>query len=133
MSNFCSLIINGDKLDFEDIEKNIKLNPTDIYHKGGLKDKKYNNDVYSEDGWVYEVTFGDNDKVDDILSGFVSDVLIFKDYISSICHKYHVRLWCDIYSDYAQINILLSPSVLQKISDLGIGIDFQVYSHGDLE
>jgi len=132
VSSFCCLIVNNDNLDFAEIEKNIKLKPTDIYHKGEVKDSKYDKSEHSEDGWVYEVSFED-DKLGTTLDSFISDLLMFKEYIRQMSNKYHVRLWFDIYSDYAQINIALSPSVVQKISELGIGIDIQVYSHGDLE
>lgn len=129
---YISLRITSEKLDFDDINKNIDLVPTTLFKKGETRDSKYGRRTYSEDGWLYEVKFDDNENIDIILSQFVSSIRGYKDYLQSIYNDYYVRLWCDIYSDSAQMGIEISPNTILKICTLGIGMDIQVYSHGDV-
>ncbi len=136
ISGYLCLRINGSKLDFDDINNNIKLQPTQVHHKGDTIESKYSRygkKTHIEDGWLYEVEFGATQNLNDVLNEFISTLSNCKDYLKIIYKEYYVRLWCDIYSDFAQFSIVLTPDTIKKIADVGIGFDIQMYSHGRLE
>lgn len=133
VSGYCCLRICGDRLDFAEINSNVRLQPTHVNRKGESNNCKYGYNKYVEDGWFYELEFTDIQNVNDVIHDFTNDLISYKEYLQEICKKNYVRLWCDIYSDYAQVSISFSSETLKRVSELGIGFDIQVYSHGDIE
>lgn len=132
LSGYLCLRINGNKLNFDDINSGMKLQPTQVYHKGDIISSKYGNKVHTEEGWFYEVGFDGSQNLNDVVNEFVSTLSNCKSYLKVIYNDYYVRLWCDIYSDFAQLSMIFTPDTIQKIADLGIGFDIQLYSHGEL-
>ena len=134
ISGFVALRIHSNKLDFDDISNNIKLQPTYICHKGDIITNRYKfgDKVQKEDRWLYEVKFDDSQDLDDVVNEFILKLSNCRNYIKMLYKKYYVRLWCDIYSDLAQFGISFTPDTIQKIAELGIGVDIQMYSYGEL-
>jgi len=100
MTGFVTFEISGDKLDFDDISNNIRVQPTNIYKKGDTSEK-YGLVVQSADRWIYEVEFGENQNLNDVLMSFISTLSYEKKYVKEIC-KVNQTLWCDIYSGFVQ-------------------------------
>lgn len=133
VSGFICLRIMADELDFKGLETNIDLHPTDVYRKGENTNSKYGNETYEQDGWFYECEFDDSNRMDTVLNEFSSELEKYKDYLQDLYKKAYVRLWCDIYSDNAQMGFEISPGTLSTICSLGIGFYISFYSHGDAE
>lgn len=133
VSGFICLRIMADELDFQELEANIDLNPTDVYRKGENTNSRYGNKTYEQDGWFFELEFKDSDSFDAVLNEFSTKLIAYKDYLQDLYRKAYVRLWCDIYSDNAQMGFEISPGTLSTICRLGIGFDISFYSHGDAE
>lgn len=133
VSGFICLIIMADELDFKELETNIDLHPTNIHRKGENTNSRFGNETYDQDGWFFEVEFKDSHSIDTVLNEFSSRLVRYKDYLQDLYRKAYVRLWCDIYSDNAQMGFEISPEALAIISSLGIGFDISFFSHGDVE
>jgi hypothetical protein len=122
----------GENLDFKEMKNNFKFEPTYLHLKGEpINSKyKYGSKEYEEDSWLYEVEFNETQNINDVMFDFINIVIEHKDYLKKLSEKNYVRLWCDIYSDYAQLGFSFFPETCQRINELGIGIDIQIYSEG---
>lgn len=133
VSGFICLRIMADELDFQELESNIDLHPINIHRNGENTNSRFGNETYEQDGWFFELEFKDTDSFDDVLNEFSTKLVGYKDYLQDLYKKAYVRLWCDIYSDNAQMGFEISPGTLSAICSLGIGFDISFYSHGDAE
>lgn len=131
MTGFVTFEISGDKLDFDDIRNNINIQPTSIYKKGDTSNT-YDFVVQSTDRWIYEVELGESQNLNDVLISFVTTLSNERNYFEEMCRVNSTRLWCDIYSDFAQFGFLLNYETMSKLSQLGLNIEFHFYSHGDI-
>jgi len=124
----CGLIIRGHKLNFDEIENNLKINPSRAVKKGEVISKVVGESEY--DLWVYEMKMDDTKKIDQILRDLLSIISPRKAYIQSIAKYADVRIKCYVQSDDAQIYFELSPNAINELASLGIRLEISILSWG---
>lgn len=133
VSGFIWLRIIADELDFQELGVKIDLHPTNTFRKGENTNSRFGNETFEQDGWFFELEFKDADSFDAVLNEFSTKLVGYKDYLQDLYKKAYVRLWCDLYSDNAQMGFEISPETLSIICSLGIGFDISFFAHGDVE
>lgn len=131
MTGFVTFEISGDRLDFDDISDNLRIQPTNIYKKGDTSDK-YGLVVQSTDRWIYEVELGVNQNLNYVLKSFITTLSSEENYFKKMCRVNSAKLWCDMFFDFAQFGFVLNCETMSELSQLGLNIEFHCYSHGDI-
>lgn len=130
-SGYCSLIITGENLDFDLIEKNLKIKVSEKWKKGQLI-----NVVVGESKKDF-IRF--NKKMEmklnpnQTLNLLLDNLLRSEKFLLDLKKESEMYIKCYVQSDYAQINYVLSPEVLIKIVKLGIELEICVISWGKVE
>ncbi len=127
-SGNCSLVIRGTELNFNEIEKNLKIKPSRLVTKGEVISKVIGKSQY--DLWIYDLKFEELKKTDQDLKKLLSILNPYKSYIQYIAKHADVRIKCYVQSDYAQINFELSPNVIAEIADMNIKLEISILSWG---
>lgn len=123
----CSLIITGQELDFEKINQQLKLKPSECLKKGEIVSKsigELRNDI-----WVYEKKFGLKKTPSDSLKDFL-DKLKQRKNLKEIANIYNVSIRYFIQSELAQVYFEFSPEILKDLSDLNVKFETSVFSWG---
>jgi len=125
-----TLMLRGINLDFDEISKQLSLNPTKTGQKGdrGLTDdfwfysREYN---YKHDG--EEVS---SDGINELLLTFLDEIKSIKELNIQALSK---RIWVFVQSNFAQFGFSISNDTLCKMADLGLPLDFSMLSWGEVE
>lgn len=117
--------IRDEKLNFNDIKKNIQIEPTKIIRKGQIivGDKKAPLDI-----WSYKV-----EMLSDIneLNNLLNQLIPYSNYIKKIQKIYKdVVISCYLRSDMGQIGFEITSEVIKKLNTLGLDIEFHILSFG---
>lgn len=126
-----SLIIRGDKLEFNQIQKSL-LEPTKTYKKGEYISKVI--EPVTEDIWIYSVEY-DNQEIDIAVRKLLELFINKFSFINNLAktNGIGVTIRCSIQSDYAQMYYELSNESLKILSDLNIKLCFSILSWGGVE
>ena len=130
-SGFCSLIIEGDNLDFDLIEETLEMEATEKRKKGEMVNSiigKMDHDLicFEERG---EGKYNPDAVLIILLNKLENKDVFLKD----LSQKAHVYIRCFVQSDYAQIYYMLSAEMLQKISQLDIDLGMSIFSWGGVK
>lgn len=126
-----SFAISDYELDFEEINKNIDANPTQIIHKG----QKIVADKFAPyDIWSYEIKGTKDVTVTDSIHALLDQIVPYSGYIKKISTQYRdVVINCYIRSDMGQIGFEIPCEIIEKLHKVGIGINFHILSFGFAE
>ena len=133
MSNhgYCSLVISGDDLDLDLIEKTLNIEASEKTKKGEVVNSvigEPQSDVISFDEKVKGKY--NPDKTLMILLDKLTDN---EEYLKELNQKACIYIKCYVQSDYAQIYYTLSAMTLNKIAQLGIDLDISILSWGGVK
>lgn len=126
-----SLVITGEKLDFDDINRMLKLQPSKLVRKGEIRSKVIGEALH--DIWSYEIKSEVNGEPDKTLKHLLGLLLPANNYIKELSKSVDLYLKCYIQSDYAQIGFGISPEVLNKLAEIGVRLEFSILSWGGVE
>jgi hypothetical protein len=127
-NGYCSLIIKGHGLNFDEIEKNIKLEVSQKFVEGDIISKAIGKNPF--DLIRFDRTIGEEDTPNEKLNNLIDIIQPSSLYIKKIKQDFDVYLKCFVQSDNAQINYRISPEVLNKIANLDIDFEVSVLSWG---
>jgi hypothetical protein len=123
-------LIGDPSLDFEDIEKNLPIIPTDIVKKGDLR-KLRKNHKNPYDIWKYEIKIRDRENIFDDLLELLELLTPYSEYIKRISGIYkRVVINCYLRTEYGQIGLEMYNELFHKLADLGLQLDFHILSYG---
>lgn len=130
-SGFCSLIVRGDNLDLDLIEKTLNLEASDKWRKGEII-----NDIVGE---MEDNFIRFNEKLDGkynpnkTLQSLINKLMNNKSFLEDLNKKAYICLVCYIQSDYAMIGYTLSVETLNMIVQLGVDLDISILSWGGVK
>lgn len=124
-----SLIISGEKLDFEGISSALALQSTDTRTKGELLNK-LPPIVSEEDCWLYEIPLADHEGLDPRMHDLLQALEAAKCHVARWQEQYEVILRLYVQSDYAQIFYRLMPDTLRRLAEIGLPLEVSVVSWG---
>ena len=125
----CSLIIRGEFIDVEEVERNMNLKASRCYKKGQNVSETVGEIL--QDVWIYEVNFDERLSLENALLEVVSQTEA--SYIKEIKQVYEVVLQCHVVSELAQIRFELSNYALMKLQESGLDLRFSIFSWGEAE
>lgn len=126
-----AFVISDFELEFEEINKNIKVNPTKIIHKG---QEITANKLAPYDIWSYEIKISKEINISDGLCTLLDQIMPYSSYIKKILSQYReVAVNCYIRSDMGQIGFEVSPEIIKRLDRIGIGLNFHILSFGFVE
>lgn len=119
------LSIYGDTLDFLEIEKRLNLSPLRIVKKGKKIGKKT-----TSDGAFFEKEFN-SINFTDICNNFLDTILLNSGDIKEVSLEKEVKITLYIRSEYGQIDVNLTPEIIEKLAKLSLDADIDILSFGD--
>lgn len=125
----CSLIINGEELDYEYIDKLLPIKPVEIGRKGE-RIEKWSKILRNNDTWQYSFEFKDSSP-EIVIEKLLNEIELYKDNVDELSKKYEVYIRLYIQDDEAQIYFLISKEILKKISELNIDFGISILSWGE--
>lgn len=127
-SGSCSLLIRGDNLDFNEIEKNLQVKPSRIVKKGEIYSKVIGKSQY--DIWILDIKFDNRGAPEDALMNLTSIIHPFKEYVKKLSEIADIRIKCYVQSEYAQLNFELSSRVISELANLNVKMEISILSWG---
>ncbi|MCL2072220.1 MAG: DUF4279 domain-containing protein [Oscillospiraceae bacterium] len=127
-----ALIVRGNELDVQKINELTALTPTVFKNK--------NENIFnSKDTWIYKEMFAKKNNTDS-LSEIIRDTLaLFLKKIKTIDVGKLKNLGQDVYitfylsSDFAQIRFAADNHLMRGLFELGLEVDFSIFSFGKVE
>lgn len=127
----CSLIINGEELDYEYIDKLLPIKPVEIGRKGE-RIEKWSKILRNNDTWQYSFEFEDSSP-EIVIEKLLKEIELYKNNVDELSKKYEVYIRLYIQDDEAQIYFLISKEILKKISELNIDFGISILSWGEVQ
>lgn len=127
-SGNCCLMIRGNDLYFDEIEKNLEIKPSRMVKKGELVSKVVGKSQY--DLWTYEIKINETNPPNLILKQLLSKLNPCKAYLQKISMSADILIKCYVQSDYAQISFEFLPDVLKELANLDIKLEISILSWG---
>lgn len=127
-----SLILEGDDMPLEMIEKKLKLAPTRIIKKGEVLNRKPLM-VAESDEWTHTISLSDSHDTDAEMNKMLARVILCHDVLAELAAggvKIKLRLY--VQSDYAQMTYRLMPETLQRLVAAGLPLEVTSLSWGEL-
>lgn len=128
--SYCSLIIKGNNLNFDEIQEKLGIKASKKFIQGEVISKvigKNKFDLIRFDEKIDELNL-----INYALDNILNLVLLHKSYVKSLQKKYDVILKCFVQSDNAQINYIISKDIISKIADVGIDLKISILSWGKI-
>lgn len=127
-----SLILEGDDMPLERIEKKLKLSPTRIIKKGEVLNRKPLM-LAESDEWTHTITLTDSQDTDAEMNKMLARVILCQDVLRELADSgVKVRLRLYVQSDYAQMTYRLMPETLQRLVATGLPLEVTSLSWGEL-
>lgn len=130
-SGYCSLIITGDNLDLDLIEDTLNIKASEKQKKGEIFNSiigEVQYDFIRFDEKMYG-KYNPNETLIILLNKLIENKNFLKDLSKKAC----IYIKCYVQSDYAQVNYMLSPNALNKIAQLGLGLQISILSWGGVK
>ncbi|HZH59189.1 MAG TPA: DUF4279 domain-containing protein [Metabacillus sp.] len=129
-SGSITFIIRGNQLDFDDITKNLKVQPTDISNKGEILP---GGTEILEDAWFYEVKMEKCEEPNNSFKRLLDVLTSSESFIRNLSKLNNLCIRCYIQTDFAQIYLDFSPEIIQRLANLDIRLEFSILSWGGVE
>ena len=128
-----SLILEGDNMPLDMIEKKLKLKPTRIIRKGEVLNRLPMM-VAERDEWTHTITLTNSQDTDAEMNQMLARVILCQGVLSEMAANdgIKVRLRLYVQSDYAQMSYRLMPETLQRLVATGLPLDVTSLSWGEL-
>jgi hypothetical protein len=126
-----SLMVSGERLDFEAISRDLTLQSTDTRTKGELLNK-LPPIISEEDCWLYEIALTDNEGLDPRMQALLEALEKAAAPLAELRARFEVTLRLYVQSDYAQIFYRLMPDTLRRLAAIGLPLEVSVLSWGGL-
>lgn len=126
----CSLMIKGEHLNFEDIEKNLQIKPSRLIRNGEIVSKVIGNSQY--DLWAFEIKYGNNKAINEVLNELLVTISSSREYLQNLSNVADVKIKCYLQSDFAQINFAFDSNVLKELANIDIKFEISIFSWGGI-
>ena len=127
-----SLMIQGDQLPVDDIERGLGLKATRLIRKGEVLNRLPLIEA-TEDEWLYVVPLTAHHGTDTELNTLLALLMEKHDVMMQLKSAYQVSLRLYVQSDYAQMAYQLMPETLAKIVATGLPLDVSSLSWGEVK
>ena len=130
---FIYLRIEGDELDFQDLEKQLKTRPTWVHKKGErFEDKRFHETVvYEKDCWMYEMEAEEGMTIGVLLDRFLNVLEADCAALRDLSAYYDIKFYVSAYPDSRHYSIDFSEAQLQKISSYHIPLIYTTLYLGE--
>ena len=126
-----SLIIRGNDLPFEELEKSLALTGARIVRKGEVLNRLPRIEA-TEDEWVYSVELNNPAGEDEEINALLTDIDLHREALDAIAKTYRVTLRLYVQSDRAQIAYRLMPETLTRLTSTSLPLDVTSLSWGEI-
>lgn len=130
-SGYCSLIIKGDDLDFDLIEETLKIEVSEKRRRGEVVNRTIG--AVQNDFIRFNEKMSGKYNPDKTLISLLNKLMDHEVFLKNLSQKAAVFINCYVQSDYAQINYVISVETLNKIAQLGIGLEISIFSWGGVK
>ncbi len=130
-SGYCSLIIKGDDLDFGLIEETLKIEVSEKRRRGEAVNRTIG--AVQNDFIRFNEKLSGKYNPDKTLISLLNKLMDHEVFLKNLSQRAAVFVNCYVQSDYAQINYVLSVETLNKIAQLGIGLEISIFSWGGVK
>lgn len=129
---FMYLEVEGDSIDFDELEKYFKGLDTFQAKKGEkYAINKKNPEIFKvreQDLWngSWERKQEEGQELDALISAFIDKYLYDKNYISSLHERYKVNMWLSVYPEDDQYRIPMPKEIMSRLVDMNMDIGFSI-------
>ncbi len=123
---YCSFIIKGTNLDFIEIENNLIVKPSKKYHRGALVSKVIGENQF--DVFIIEEKINESTAPNEALDKLIALLDLSGEYLEKLSLIADLKVKCYVQSDFAQVNFILSPSVLTRLANMKIEFEISIIS-----
>lgn len=130
-SGYCSLIITGESLNFDEIEKKLNMKAS----QKTQKDDFINNVIGKSQFDLIRFNKKMNDEIipNETLNDLLDTIFFQKKFIKKLRASCNIYLKCYVQSDYAEVNYRITSDTMKKIFKLNIDLEISVLSWGGAE
>jgi len=135
----CRLLIYGDNINLNEIEKILNLKATRTAEKGKPVLTSFGTPisrVCQTNGWFYVVEFSSEDDLSNTLGLLLSKIYPRKDELKMLAERYEdtdIFISISVSSDYAQMSFKIEPEHQKLIAEMGFPLYFSIFSFGLVE
>ena len=123
--NYICVRISADKLDLDEISKELDFDNAACYKNGTDGEFKGEKIKYNEDIWLTKTVVDDNDLI--LTLEQITDKLYNKkSFFETLPLKCDFSVWITLYPESFQSNFRFCNDVLRKISEIGATLDLSV-------
>ena len=128
-----SLILEGENLPLETIEKKLKLMATRFIRKGEVLNRLPLM-VAECDEWAYTINLSNSQDTDAEMNRMLARLILCHDALEEMGTEGGIRIRLRLYvqSDYAQMTYRLMPETLQRLVATGLPLEVTSISWGEL-
>lgn len=130
-SGLCSFMIKGSRLDFDEIEKTLKLSASKKFFKGDEVSKVIGKNKF--DMIRFDSIIDNENNPSHALNKLIELICPYESYIKSLEKDNDCVIKCFVQSDDAQVNYRLSMDVMKKLTELGVELEISVLSWGGVD
>lgn len=127
-SGYCSFIIKGIGLSFNEIEDELGIKASKKFVEGKITSKVIGKNEF--DLIRFDKEIDDEHTPNQTLDDILNIMLPHEDYIKNMQKKHDVSLKCFVQSDSAQVNYRIAPDIMSKLVRVGIDLEISVLSWG---
>ncbi|MCL2353441.1 MAG: DUF4279 domain-containing protein [Defluviitaleaceae bacterium] len=123
--HYINLRISGVNLDFDEITKELGVEPKRISRKGDIVLNKYSlpPTIIQEDVWSLEYELDEDANLGDAFEGVALQLQPAAPYLKSLAQKYQVTFWVSLYLDGIQKNMHITSKTIEALSEMGATVD----------
>lgn len=126
-----SLMIEGDQLPMDEIERVLGLQATRVIHRGETLNRLPLIEA-TTDEWTHTVALTAPEGVDTQLNHMLAELILHQEELAALAKQWKVTLRLYVQSDYAQIAYRLMPETLQRLVAVGLPLDVSSISWGEV-
>jgi hypothetical protein len=130
----CSLLIYGDRIDFERLKQILNREPTATAQKGEALSAA-SSDASETNGWFLDFEFAQRDELSPVLKKLLLSIYPHKEQLQDMLKEEDTKIFFKIYvnSNFAEVSYEIGPDVLSLLAEFGFPVKFSIFSGGLVE
>mgnify|MGYP003302073396 CR=1 FL=1 len=130
--HFVNMRISGENLDFEKIDRIIKMDNVKTLKKGDVHIKHGEKIIIQEDVWQCSCEIKDDVNLQKGIEDFICKIYEYHSFVNELSSSAYTSLWVTVYPEKVQLNFQLSNSMLRKLYNMGINFDLTIMNLNEL-
>lgn len=126
------LVISGYECEANEITNRLGLTPNEIACKSDIRREDPNKIGppirYEENLWIYNNDYPENKEAEDHLSSMISILETKKEILQGLALESNIELSIFGYVFHPQVGLSINPETIDTLSDMGVGLDIDIYS-----